>query len=78
MSLLKLKSKTEPLYTSNKIINYDHVNDQPTEPIKKVKEKSSLIIGEGATIKGEIKEENEISLLYISHSRRLYATNKIA
>ena len=35
MSLLKLKSKTEPLYTSNKIINYDDVNDQPTEPIKK-------------------------------------------
>ena len=62
MSLLKLKSKTEPLYTPNKIINYDDVNHEPTEPIKKVKEKSSLIIGEGATIKGEIKEENEITI----------------
>ena len=62
MSLLKLKSKTEPLYKPNKIINYENINDQPTEPIKKVKEKSSLIIGEGATIKGEIKEENEITI----------------
>ena len=26
MSLLKLKSKTEPLYTPNKIINYDDIN----------------------------------------------------
>ena len=48
MSLLKLKSKTEPLYTPNKIINYDEVNDQPTQTIK--------------TIKGEIKEENEITI----------------
>ena len=62
MSLLKLKSKTEPLYTPNKIINDDDANYQPTEPIKKLKEKSSLIIGEGATIKGEIKEENEITI----------------
>ena len=62
MSLLKLKSKTEPLYTPNKIVNYDDINDQPIEPIKNVKEKSSLIIGEGATIKGEIKEENEITI----------------
>ena len=62
MSLLKLKSKTEPLYTPNKIVNYDDINNQPTEPTKKIKEKSSLIIGEGATIKGEIKEENEITI----------------
>ena len=62
MSLLKLKSKTEPLYSPNKIINDDDINNQPTEQIKKVKEKSSLIIGEGATIKGEIKEENEITI----------------
>ena len=34
MSLLKLKSKTEPLYTTNKIINDDDANYQPTEPIK--------------------------------------------
>ena len=62
MSLLKLKSKTEPLYTPNKIVNYDDINDQPIEPIKNIKEKCSLIIGEGATIKGEIKEENEITI----------------
>ncbi len=36
MSLLKLKSKTEPLYTPNKIINDDDVNHQPTEAIKKM------------------------------------------
>ena len=39
MSLLKLKSKTEPLYTPNKIVNYDDINNQPTEPTKKIKEK---------------------------------------
>ena len=61
MSLLKLKSKTEPLYTSKNIINYhDDIKEETLEPIKTFKETSSLIIGEGATIKGEIKEENEI------------------
>jgi len=63
MSLLKLKSKTEPLYTNKTIINYDeNINKEITEPTKKIKENSSLIIGEGATIKGEIVEENEITV----------------
>ena len=63
MSLLKLKSKTEPLYTNKNIINYDDDLDKEIkEPIKKIKDISSLIIGEGATIKGEIIEENEITV----------------
>ena len=63
MSLLKLKSKTEPLYTNKNINDYDeNINNEITEPTKKIKENSSLIIGEGATIKGEIVEENEITV----------------
>ena len=63
MSLLKLKSKTEPLYTNKSIINYDDdLNKEIQEPIKTIKINSSLIIGEGATIKGEIIEENEITV----------------
>ena len=63
MSLLKLKSKTEPLYTNKNTINYNEdINKEIPEPIKKIKENSTLIIGEGATIKGEIIEENEITV----------------
>ena len=63
MSLLKLKSKTEPLYKSKIIINYeDDVKKESLNPINSLKDKSSLIIGEGATIKGEINEENEITI----------------
>ncbi len=63
MSLLKLKSKKEPLYTNKNIINYNEdIHKEITEPIKKIKENSTLIIGEGATIKGEIIEENEITV----------------
>ena len=63
MSLLKLRSKKEPLYTNKNIINYDeNINEEIKEPIKTIKENSSLIIGEGATIKGEIVEENEITV----------------
>tara|TARA_B100000965_G_scaffold367913_1_gene354226 strand:- start:578 stop:1048 length:471 start_codon:yes stop_codon:yes gene_type:complete len=63
MSLLKLKSRTEPLYTNKNIITYNEdINKEITEPIKKIKENSTLIIGEGATIKGEIIEENEITV----------------
>ena len=63
MSLLKLKSKTETLYTNKSIINYDDdLNKETKEPIKTIKINSSLIIGEGATIKGEIIEENEITV----------------
>ena len=63
MSLLKLKSKTEPLHSNKSIINYDDdLNKEIKEPIKTIKINSSLIIGEGATIKGEIIEENEITV----------------
>ena len=63
MSLLKLKSKKEPLYTSKSIVNFDEdLKETKLEPTKQFKEKSSLIIGKGATIKGEIKEENEITI----------------
>ena len=63
MSLLKLKSNTESLYTNKNIINYDeNYKKEIKEPTKKIKENSSLIIGEGATIKGEIVEENEITV----------------
>ena len=61
MSLLNLKTKNESLHKSKKIINYkDEIDVNIKKPINKIKENSSLIIGEGATIKGEIKEENEI------------------
>ena len=60
MSLLKLKTKTEPLHDTKNIINYDNnVQDDISEHIK---ETISLIIGEGASIKGEIKEENVINV----------------
>ena len=63
MSLLKLKSKTEPLHSNKSIINSDDdLNKEIKEPIKTIKTNSSLIIGEGATIKGEIIEENEITV----------------
>ena len=63
MSLIKLKSKKEPLYTSKSIVNFDEdLNETKLDTIKQLKEKSSLIIGEGATIKGEVKEENEITI----------------
>jgi len=63
MSLLKLKKKTEPLHKPKNIINYDNNLKKDTlEPIKTIKHTSSLMIGEGATIKGEIKEENEITI----------------
>ena len=62
MSLLKLKTKTEPLHKSKNIMNYNNNKNDISDPIKQIKEKSSLMIGEGASIKGEIKEENEINV----------------
>ena len=64
MSLLKLKSKTEPLYKSNTVTNYEKaIKEETLDIITPLKVKSSLIIGEGATIKGEINEENEITIM---------------
>ena len=63
MSLLKLKKKTEPLHKTKNIMNYDNnIKNDISEPIEKIKETSSLLIGKGAIIKGEIKEENEINV----------------
>ena len=63
MSLLKLKSKTEPLHISKDVINYENnTKKENIQTFTENKEISSLIIGEGATIKGEIKEENEITI----------------
>lgn len=61
MSLLKLKSKKEPLYISKSVENFNEDIKKATT-LETLKEKSYLIIGEGATIKGEIKEENEITI----------------
>ena len=56
MSLIKLKSKKEPLYTSKSNVNFDEdLNETKLDTNKQLKEKSSLIIGQGATIKGEVK-----------------------
>ena len=63
MSLLKLKTKTEPLHKSKNIKNYDNkFKEEVLEPIKSINHTSSIVIGEGAKIKGEIKEENEITI----------------
>tara|TARA_Y100001970_G_scaffold205987_1_gene250876 strand:+ start:5660 stop:6133 length:474 start_codon:yes stop_codon:yes gene_type:complete len=63
MSLLNLKTKTEPLYKPENIINNEkNLKGSIKEQINNIKENSSLIIGEGASIKGEIKEENEINV----------------
>ena len=67
MSLLNLqirKTKSEPKY-SKKIIQ--PIDDKPLSndiinTIKEIKPNSALIIGEGATINGTIKENNEISI----------------
>ncbi len=63
MSLLKLKTKTEPLHKSKKIINYDYnIEEEILETNKITPKTSCLIIGEGASIKGEIKEDNKITI----------------
>ena len=64
LNLQSLKTKTEPKY-NKKIINTTEEraisNDIP-EIIKGINPNSALIIGEGATINGTIKENNEISI----------------
>ena len=67
MSLLNLKNlkiKTEPQY-NKKILNAAEdksLSNEIVETIKEIKSSSALIIGEGATINGTIKENNEISI----------------
>ena len=64
MSLLSLKTKTEPKYNKQIINSFedDLPNDETLQKIKEVKTASALIIGEGATINGTIKENNEIQI----------------
>ena len=60
MSLLKLKTKKEPLHKTKNIINYDNnVRNDIVEPIEQIKT-SCLMIGEGASIKGEIKKKMKL------------------
>jgi cytoskeletal protein CcmA (bactofilin family) len=64
LNLKNLKTKTEPKYTK-KIINIVEdktLSNNITETFKEIKSSSALIIGEGATINGSIKENNEISI----------------
>ena len=63
MSLLKLKTKTEPFNKSKNIINNDNnIKNNIFKSETQINGQSALIIGEGAIIKGEIKEENEINV----------------
>ena len=67
MSLLNLKIKkikSEPKYTKKIIDPFedDLQNDEALQKMREVKTTSSLIIGEGATINGTIKENNEINI----------------
>ena len=61
---MNLKTKTEPQY-NKKILNTvedKSLSQDFIETIKEIKPSSALIIGEGATINGTIKENNEISI----------------
>ena len=64
LNLQNLKTKKEPKY-SNKIlqpIDVKPLSNEIMDTIKEIKPNSALIIGEGATINGTIKENNEISI----------------
>ena len=64
LNLKNLKTKTEPQY-NKKILNTvedKSLSQDFIETIKEIKPSSALIIGEGATINGTIKENNEISI----------------
>ena len=65
MSLLNLKNKIEPNYFQSKIkdITKEEFQSKPEPEIKKVKDSSSsLMIGEGVTITGTIKADNEVNI----------------
>ena len=63
MSFLNIKNKTEPKYTEPLTTTFheDVIETKPKPENKKVENyKSSLMIGEGVTITGTIKAENEV------------------
>ena len=64
LNLKNLKTKTEPKYNKKIITTVEdkYLLNDIIEPIKEIKTSSALIIGEGATINGTIKENNEISI----------------
>ena len=65
MSLLNLKNKIEPNYFQSKTkhINKKEFQSKPEPEVRKVKDSSSsLMIGEGVTITGTIKADNEVNI----------------
>ena len=65
MSFLHLKNKTEPKYTETRTATiHKDVLDTKIKSEKKivVNSKSSLMIGEGVTITGSIKANNEVTI----------------
>ena len=64
LNLKNLKTKTEPQNNNNKwnTVKDKSLSNDIIEIIKEIKPSSTLIIGEGATINGTIKENNEISI----------------
>ena len=65
MSFLHIKNKKEPKYTETPTTNiYEDVfaKNLKTEKKKVESSKSSLMIGEGVTITGMIKAENEVTV----------------
>ena len=65
MSLLNLKNKIEPNYFQSKTkhINKEEFQSKPEPEVKKVNDSSSsLMIGEGVTITGTIKADNEVNI----------------
>ena len=64
LNLQNLKTKKEPKYTKKIIqpIDVKPLSNEIMYTIKEIKPNSALIIGEGATINGTIKENNEISI----------------
>ena len=64
LNLQNLKTKKEPKYPKTILqpIDVKPLSNEIMDTIKEIKPNSVLIIGEGATINGTIKENNEISI----------------
>ena len=64
LNLQNLKTKKEPKYSKKILqpIDVKPLSNEIMDTIKEIKPNSALIIGEGATINGTIKENNEISI----------------
>ena len=64
LNLQNLKTKKEPKYPKKTLqpIDVKPLSNEIMDTINEIKPNSALIIGEGATINGTIKENNEISI----------------